>query len=38
MSGGGSDSKPNIGFLGMGIMGVPMSKNLLKVCPCSLHG
>jgi 3-hydroxyisobutyrate dehydrogenase-like beta-hydroxyacid dehydrogenase len=31
MSGGGEE-KPKIGFLGMGIMGVPMSRNLIKVC------
>ena len=30
MSGGVGDSKPTIGFLGMGIMGVPMSQNLVK--------
>ena len=30
MSGGGTDNKPSVGFLGMGIMGVPMSINLLK--------
>jgi hypothetical protein len=30
MSGGGEDEKPTIGFLGMGIMGVPMALNLLK--------
>jgi len=30
MSGGSADFKPTIGFLGMGIMGVPMSQNLIK--------
>ena len=30
MNGGGSDDKPRVGFLGMGIMGVPMSINLVK--------
>jgi hypothetical protein len=30
MSGGGEDEQPTIGFLGMGIMGVPMALNLLK--------
>jgi glutamyl-tRNA reductase len=30
MSGGDGDEKPTIGFLGMGIMGVPMALNLLK--------
>ena len=30
MSGGGTDDKMSVGFLGMGIMGVPMSINLLK--------
>jgi len=30
MSGGSAADKPSIGFLGMGIMGVPMSQNLIK--------